>query len=178
MSTIRVKRMVTAAMCMALGLVLPFLTGQIPQIGKMLSPMHIPVFLCGFLCGAPYGLLVGFVTPPLRGALFGMPVLFPSGTVMAFELATYGAASGYLYRRIGRRDFPTLYLVLIVSMVIGRLVWGLASLVVYGVQGNTFTWSLFLTGALFNALPGIILHLLVIPALVHTLERAGFGQNK
>ena len=40
-----------AAMFMAIGIVLPFFTGQIPQIGKMLLPMHIPVILCGLICG-------------------------------------------------------------------------------------------------------------------------------
>jgi len=72
-------------MFIAIGLVLPFFTGQIPQIGRMLLPMHIPVFLCGLICGWKYGLMVGFILPLLRYAVFGMPVIFPNGIAMAFE---------------------------------------------------------------------------------------------
>ena len=49
------RSLIYAALCLALCLYLPFLTGQIPQIGKALSPMHIPVLLCGFLQKALYG---------------------------------------------------------------------------------------------------------------------------
>ena len=88
-----VRNVVNAALCLALCMVLPFLTGQIPQIGSALSPMHIPALLCGFICGWPYALVVGFAAPLLRFMLFGMPPLFPTGTAMAFELAAYGAAA-------------------------------------------------------------------------------------
>ena len=97
------RSLVYAAVCLALALVLPFLTGQIPQIGQMLSPMHIPVFLCGFLCGWQWGLLVGFVAPILRSLLFGMPAIFPNACAMAFELATYGLLTGLLYDLLPRK---------------------------------------------------------------------------
>lgn len=45
------RNLVYAGAALALCLVLPFLTGQIPQIGSALCPMHIPVLLAGFLCG-------------------------------------------------------------------------------------------------------------------------------
>ena len=96
MTSLQVRKLTYAALFLAIALVLPFLTGQIPEIGRALSPMHIPVLLCGFTCGWPWGLAVGFIAPLLRGLLFGMPVLFPSGVAMAFELAVYGAVSGYL----------------------------------------------------------------------------------
>ena len=91
------RNLTLAAMFMALGLVLPFLTGQSPQIGSKLLPMHLPVFLCGLICGWQYGGLVGFLVPLVRSAIFGMPVFFPSATAMAFELMTYGAVAGFLY---------------------------------------------------------------------------------
>lgn len=50
-----VYNLVLAAMFLALGIILPFFTGQIPQIGNMLLPMHLPVFLCGLICGCPTG---------------------------------------------------------------------------------------------------------------------------
>lgn len=86
-----------AAMFLAIGLLLPFLTGQIKQFGSMLLPMHIPVILCGLICGWQYGLSVGFILPLLRYAMFGMPLLFPTGIAMAFELAAYGFVVGFLY---------------------------------------------------------------------------------
>ena len=97
--SMQIRRMVFAALCLALALVLPFLTGQIPQVGSALCPMHIPVLLCGFLCGWPWGLAVGFIAPLLRSVIFGMPPMVPAAVAMAFELATYGAVAGFLYRK-------------------------------------------------------------------------------
>ena len=97
------KKLVYSALCLALCMVLPFLTGQIPEIGSALSPMHIPVLLCGFICGGPWGMVVGLTAPLLRFALFGMPPLFPTGLAMAFELAAYGLFSGLLYKWLPKR---------------------------------------------------------------------------
>ena len=160
-------------MFMAVGLVLPFLTGQIPQIGKMLSPMHIPVLLCGFVCGWQYGLAVGFITPLLRSVLFQMPVLFPSAVGMAFELATYGAAAGVVYTLFRKKNLVAIYATLIVAMLCGRVVWGLVSIVLYGIQAKQFTMEMFLAGAFIKAVPGIILHLILIPAIMFALEQSG-----
>ena len=110
------KNLVNAALCLALCMVLPFLTGQIPQIGSALSPMHIPVLLCGFICGWPYGLAVGILAPLLRFMLFGMPPIFPTGIAMAFELAAYGMATGLLYKKLPK-TIPNIYTSLIVSML-------------------------------------------------------------
>ena len=95
----KTQKIVFSAFFLALALALPFLTGQIPQIGNMLSPMHFPVLLCGFICGWPYGLAVGFIAPLLRFMVFGMPPIFPTGISMAFELAVYGAVSGFIFSK-------------------------------------------------------------------------------
>ena len=165
------RKLVYAAACLALALVLPFLTGQIPTIGKMLSPMHIPVFLCAFLCGWPWGLLVGFVAPLLRSLLFGMPAFFPGACAMAFELATYGCLSGLLYRLLPRRK-SSVYAALLLSMVAGRVVWGLARYIFAGLQGSSFPFSAFIAGAVTNAIPGIVLHIVLIPLIIFALERS------
>lgn len=159
-------------MCLALALVLPFLTGQIPQIGKALSPMHIPVFLCGFLCGWPWGLMVGFIAPLLRSALFGMPVLFPGAAAMAFELATYGFLSGLLFKLLPKKN-RYIYVTLLISMVCGRFVWGAARYIFAGIQGTKFTFAAFVAGAVTNGVPGIVLHILLVPIIVMALEKAG-----
>lgn len=166
-----------AAVCLALCLVLPFLTGQIPQIGSQLLPMHIPVLLCGFLCGPAWGLAVGLIAPILRSLLFGMPPLFPTATAMAFELAAYGLLSGLFYRLLPKKT-PYLYLSLILAMIGGRLVWGLAQAVLMGLSGKSFTLAAFWAGAFANAWPGIILQLVLIPPVVAALKKAKLMLNE
>ena len=167
------RNFVLAAMFMALGLVLPFLTGQIQQIGNMLLPMHLPVLVCGLICGWQYGAVVGFLLPLLRFALFGIPPLYPMGISMAFELAAYGFLVGWLYSQSRWQCIISLYRCLIAAMVGGRLVWGAVRVLLSGVAGQAFTWEMFLSGALLTAVPGIILQLTLIPALMLALDRTG-----
>ena len=168
---IHIQKLVLAALCLALCMVLPFLTGQIPEIGSMLSPMHIPVLLCGFICGPVWAALIGAVAPLLRFALFGMPPLFPVGAAMCFELAVYGLVSGLLYGLLPKRK-ASIYISLLAAMLVGRIVWGAVRLIISGVGGSAFTWAAFLSGAFTSAIPGIILHIVLIPLLVIALERA------
>ena len=170
MKNTSVRKLTYAALCLALALVLPFLTGQIPEIGSMLCPMHIPALLCGFLCGGPWGLAVGGIAPILRSLLFSRPPMF-SAIPMAFELAAYGIVAGILYRRLPRRK-GRIYISLIVAMLAGRLVWGVVQVVMMGMQGSAFTMEAFLAGAITTAIPGIILQLVLIPAVVAALEKA------
>ena len=171
MNNTRIQKLVLAAVCLALCMVLPFLTGQIPEIGSMLCPMHIPVLLCGFLCGPAWAAVVGAVAPLLRFVLFGMPPLFPTGVAMCLELCVYGAVSGVLYRRLPRTKM-SVYLALLAAMVCGRVAWGIVRVILSGVTGSAFTWAAFMAGAVTNAVPGIILHIVLIPVLVFALERA------
>lgn len=166
----QIKRLVFAAVFLALGLLLPFLTGQIPQFGSRLLPMHIPVLLCGMICGWQYGLIVGIVTPLLRSVIFSMPPMMPTALVMAFELAAYGAFAGLLLSRLPK-GLPSLYIALVSSMLIGRIVYGVAGFVFYRLAGSTFTWEIFMANAFINAVPGIIVQLLIIPVIVAQLSR-------
>jgi thiamine transporter ThiT len=166
-----IKKMTLSAMFLALCLVLPFLTGQIPEIGQMLSPMHIPVLLCGFVCGWPYGLAIGFIAPLLRFALFAAPPIFPTGVAMAFELAAYGLISGILYRLLPKK-IPMIYVTLIISMILGRMVWGITRLVIAGVNQTAFTFAFFLTEAFVKSIPGIISQIILIPLIIIALRRA------
>lgn len=90
-----IKNLTLTAMFLAIGLELPFLTGQIQQIGNMLLPMHIPVFLCALICGWKYGLPMAFILPLLRSFMFGRPALYPNAIGMAFELAAYAFVAGF-----------------------------------------------------------------------------------
>ena len=177
MTSLQVRKMTYAALFLAIAMVLPFITGQIPEIGSMLCPMHIPALLCGFMCGWPWGLAVGFIAPLLRSVIFGMPAMFPGAVAMAFELAAYGGLAGLLYRLLSRKKW-SVYAVLVISMITGRIVWGIVQVILAGLSGNSFTWDLFLAGAVTKAIPGIIMHLILIPVLVIVMDRAGLTLNK
>ena len=164
-------RLILAGMFLALGLVLPFLIGQIPQIGSMLLPMHIPVLICGFVCGWPYGLVVGLITPVLRSLLFGMPPMFPVAVAMAFELAAYGFMTGLLYKLLPKK-IPFIYVTLVAAMIVGRVIWGLVMFLLISSGGNAFTFSAFLAGAFINAVPGIVVQIVLIPLIVLALQKA------
>lgn len=173
-----VKKLTLSAMFLALGLVLPLLTGEIPQIGNMLLPMHIPVFLCALICGWPYGLAIGFILPLLRFMIFGMPVLYPIGIAMAFELATYGFIAGFIYSHSRWQCVISLYRSILAAMVIGRVVWGAVEAALLGFGGKAFTLQMFFAGAFINAIPGIVIQLMLIPAVMVALNRTGLVHFK
>lgn len=168
---LNVKKLVLSGLFLALALVLPFFTGQIPQIGGMLCPMHLPVILCGFVCGGGWGAAVGFVAPLLRYLLFQMPPIYPAGLSMAFEMAVYGFVCGWLYLRLSGHKWR-IYPALISAMVLGRVVWGIVRLILAGLSAQSFTMAAFISGALLTAIPGILLQLVLVPLLVTALERA------
>lgn len=171
----QIRKLTYSALCLALCMVLPFLTGQIPQVGSALSPMHIPVLLAGFLCGPWWAMAAGAVAPILRFALFGMPPLFPTGAAMCFELAAYGLISGLLYTHLPKHP-RNIYVALITAMLAGRIIWGCAMVLLLGGSEAPFTWAAFLAGAFVNAVPGIIVHILLIPLIVLALRKAGIAR--
>ena len=162
--------MVLSAMFLALALILPFLTGQIQQIGHALCPMHLPVILCGFFCGPWYAFMIGFIAPLLRFLLFGMPPIIPSGVAMCFELSAYGVLSGLLYQALPKKK-SSIYIALIGAMIGGRIVWGVARVLLYGVSKSEFGWAAFMSGAFLDAIPGIIVQIVLIPIIVMALEK-------
>lgn len=166
------KNMTLAAMFMALGLILPFFTGQLQLIAKTLLPMHIPVFLCALICGWRYGLPVAIILPILRSFLFGMPVLYPTAIAMAFEQGAYAFVSGFLYEKSRWQCVRALYRCMIIAMVAGRIVWGVTQVILLGLSGSAFTYEAFIAGAFLNAIPGIILQLVLIPIVMVALDRA------
>lgn len=157
---------VLAGLFLALAMVLPFLTGQIPQFGQMLLPMHLPVLICGFVCGWRWGLLVGFVAPLLRSAVFGMPPMYPVAIAMAFELAAYGCVTGLLSARLPRTAAGRLA-ALVGAMLAGRIVWAAATFALT----RTLTLDVFLASAFLNAWPGIVLQLVLVPPTVAAIAR-------
>lgn len=162
-------KMILSALFLAIAYVMPFLTGQVPEIGAKLCPLHIPVLLCGFFCGWPWGLTVGFVAPLFRSLTLGMPPIFPTAVCMAFELAAYGAVAGLMHKKLPRKK-PYIYCSLLTAMIVGRLVWGIAMFAVMGIGGGAFTFTAFVAGAFTNAIPGIVVQLVLVPILVMILD--------
>ena len=170
MKKINTTRLIYAAICIAIGILLPQINRLIPvaNIGAILSPMHIPVLLSGFLCGVPYAAFVGFILPLLNFVLTGMPPIYPIGLSMMFELATYGMLSAFLYK-VTKNN---LWISLIGAMIGGRIVMGIANTILFGLAGKPYGFTAFLSAAFVTALPGIIIHLIVIPAILYALKKA------
>ena len=169
------------ALLLALGMVLPFLTGQIQSIGKFISPLHIPALVCGLTCGWSWGMGLGFVLPILRGLIFGMPPFPNAALPMAFELAAYGLLSGLLYPLFLRllkqkTHLPALLCALLCAMIGGRIVGGAAkaALIALGVIGSksAFTFAAFLTSYFAETAIGAAIHAVLVPAIVLSLEKA------
>ncbi len=173
----KLLKLTLAALFLALAYVMPFLTGQIPEIGSMLCPMHLPVLFCGFICGPVWGLIVGFIAPLFRSLLTGgFPPMFPTAVCMAFELAAYGAIVGFMHKLLpGKKLY--IYCSLLTAMIVGRLVWGVAMFIFVGVGGG-FTFAAFLSGAVTNAIPGIIVQIVLVPIVVMLIDNPKFLKLK
>lgn len=145
--------LLVTAILLAVGIVLPFLTGNVQVLGQAISPLHIPVLICGLTCGWGWGMGLGIVLPLLRSVLFGMPPLVPVAIPMAFEMAAYGALCGLLYpmlRKKMSKAYWAMLIAMVIAMLAGRLVGGAAKAVVMGVQGNAYTFQAFVTAYFVN----------------------------
>lgn len=173
-----VYKTVLAAMFLSIGFVLPIFTSQIKEIGDTLLPMHLPVMLCGLICGWKYGLCVGAILPIFRGFVFGMPPIYPNAVWMAIELATYGFVIGFLYSRMKNKNIVSVYISLVSAMLLGRIAWGISKAVLLGLGGKAFTIAMFIAGGFVDALPGIIIQLILIPLIMEILNRKGVLKQK
>lgn len=176
----KTKSITLSALFLALGLVLPLLTGQLKALGNAFLPMHLPVLLCGLIVGPVQGLIVGAILPVLRHFSFGMPPLYPTAISMAFELATYGFVVGFVYGNSKWKCIIALYESLIIAMIAGRVVWGIVQTILLGINGQVFSFQMFIAGAFLNAIPGIVLQLVFIPSFMLALHKTGlvkFNRN-
>ena len=163
------KKLVSCALCIALGVLLPIAFHVIPNAGSVFLPMHIPVLICGLFCGAPYGLACGIITPFISSVMTGMPpaMMLPK---MIIELGVYGLVAGLCTQYIPQKNEMTkLYMSLIIAMLAGRIVNGFVSTFILSTQG--YTLSVFMTASFITCLPGIIIQLIVVPILVRILNK-------
>ena len=165
------KKMVLSAMFLAIGMVLPMLTGQIKEIGDTLLPMHLPVLLCGFICGWGYGGAIGLMLPFLRSIIFSMPPLYPQAVWMAAELMAYGVFTGLIYSFFKKKNIASIYISLVGAMLIGRAVWGVVKVLLLNLDGKAFTFMAFIDGGFVDPLLGIVIQLILVPIIVKLAEK-------
>lgn len=162
--------MVIAALCIALGVVLPVAVHGIPNAGSVLLPMHLPVLLCGLLCGSAYGLACGVLTPLLSSLITSMPpaAMLPS---MICELAVYGLAAGLLIFlvRTGSQT-ANVYISLVGAMLLGRVIYGAVNALIF--RAGEYSLQMWLTASFVTALPGIVIQLVLLPLIVLALRKA------
>lgn len=164
------KRIIISALCVALCYVLPMAFHAV-GLGGVLSPMHIPVLLCGLVCGGSYGLLCGILGPIVSSLLSSMPPLLMLPRMIP-ELCVYGLACGLGMKFIRTGKLAAdVYLSLAAAMIAGRIVGGIASAIFYAVTSGVYSIALWLTGYFVESLPGIAAHLILVPVLVLALEK-------
>ncbi len=168
--SIHLRKTIITAICMALCVVLPMAFHAIPNGGTLFSPMHLPVFLCGLVCGWQYGLLCGIFGPVLSSFITGMPGMGYLPTMMV-ELALYGFISGLLINLIhtGKKT-ADIYISLLSAMLIGRIITGIVRAFIFA--PGSITLQAWATGYFVSCLPGIIIQLILLPILYHALEHA------
>ena len=169
--TAKTSYLIMALICLAISVVLPMLTDQVPRFGQGLRPMHIPVFIAGFACGPVIGFVVGLAAPMLSLLIHGAPALMQAGFAMSLELATYGLIAGLRYSQLPRKT-GSIYVSLITAMIVGRIVWGASMIALSSRDGLRFTYQMFMKYAFIDAMPAILFHIVLIPAVVIALEKA------
>ena len=178
MQKVKTKQLILSAMLLGIGIVLPVLTGQIKEIGDSLLPMHLPVMLCGIICGAKYGATIGLMLPFIRSLTFGMPPIYPNAIWMALELATYGLVIGLMYHKAKKIKKGRLLISLAVSMVAGRIIWGISKAILLGIGGKPFTIEAFIIGGFVDALLGIAIQFILIPLIIGIYEKTKIKTQK
>ena len=170
------KKLILSALLLAAAFLLPSLfTGGNQELGMALSPMHIPVLIAGFAVGAPYAAAVGALAPVLRSLFFGAPPLMPMALAMLFEMSVYGLSAALLFALTGKRVanlYVRTYTALIGAMLMGRVVFGIAMALLMVSNGGAYTLEAFVAAAFVRALPGIILHMALVPIITIALYKA------
>ena len=169
-------RLLITAILLAVGMVLPFLTGQLQSFGQLISPLHIPAFICGLTCGWGWGAALGFVLPILRGLIFGMPPFPAVGLPMAFELMFYGLVSGLLYpvlrKALKEKRLAAMLIAMVAAMIVGRCAGGAAKAVMMGLNHQPYAFSAFFASYFTGTAVGAVIHLVICPLIVLALEKA------
>ncbi|MBN2260265.1 MAG: ECF transporter S component [Clostridiales bacterium] len=162
----KTRDIILGSVLLALAVIIPYIFHTSGINGAVFLPMHIPVLIGGFFLSPAIAGLVGALSPILNSLISGMPVMYPIGVVMVFELAVYGISTAMLSKKFN------VYNSLIIGMVLGRLS---AAGVVYVLQsffGLKMNYLIYIKGAVISGIPGIVIQLLLIPVIVKALKKS------
>lgn len=165
---VRAKDITVTGLLIAIGILLPTVFHAFNLGGAVFLPMHIPVLICGLLLGGKYGLITGLIVPFLSSALTGMPPMFPVAFTMCIELGTYGLVGGLLRKR------ANIYVSLVGAQIVGRIMGAIGNFIILGLAGKQFVFGAYITSVFVTALPGIILQIILVPAAIILIEKAGY----
>lgn len=167
------RTVATAALVCALSVLVPqvfHLLGGKP-LGNAFLPMHLPVLLGGYLLNPAAAMLCGMLSPILGFLLTGMPAV-PRLFFMIFELGAYGLFTSLFARKCRLPVFLSLPL----SMLAGRIVYFLSLLfalrVLHLELAGAPSASAALISAVATGVPGILLQLAAVPALLTAMRKA------
>ena len=165
-SKITTKELVLSGLLLASGIIIPMIFHIFGMTGPIALPMHIPVLIGGLLLPPQLAFALGIITPITSGLLTGMPVMFPMAIIMALELGIYGLTASLAARKFKLSIFPAL----IISMIAGRIAAGLTVALLVQLFGLKMNPLIFIQGAIITGIPGIIIQLIFIPALIHAIK--------
>ncbi len=177
---VTVQTLAGSAAGLALSLVLPWLFHAV-GLGPVFLPMHLPVLVTGALFGTGSGLAVGLLAPLLSTLLTGSPPTAPPvAQLMTAELATYGAAAGWLRGRLLATPHPASarrasrlllleYAWLVGTLLLGRLALAVAAGLLGPALGLRVPAAVYVQAAIWTGLPGVSVQLVVVPFLVRRL---------
>ena len=157
-------RLLLAVILLAITVTIPSILPQHHIFGKMIQPMHIPVYLSAYIVGGPLAMVIGAVSPLLRHAMVGMPAMAVA-VPMCFEMATYGIVTWAVYR-ISHHRGRSIVKSLLAGMISGRIVWGVATYVM-----NKTPMTTILVDGFVNAIPGIVLQMFIVCLIIYGLKK-------
>ena len=181
-NTFNTLNVVTCAMLAALAVVLSatfhHFAGANWQIAILFSPMHFPVLLMGILCGPWLGLIGGTLTPVISFLMSGGPA-YTTLVPMIFELAMYGFLTGMLrsvFLKNPKINRFASVIALVLAMIGGRLLNAIVGGIIESASAGINFFVAFgkkLLGNFTSTWVGIIVQLVLIPAILFALQKSG-----
>ena len=167
----RVKQLCISALMVALCVILPLVFHAI-GLGGAFSPMHLPVLLCGLLCGPWYGLACGVLGPVISNLITGMPAAAKLVSMIP-ELAVYGFGCGLLMQLIHtKKTLLDIFLSMIPAILLGRIIGGAVKAAVLISEAKGYSVAAWATAYFAETIPGTILQLVLLPVLYFALMKA------
>ncbi len=163
--------LITASMLLTIGVLLPFIFHSLGFAGPIFLPMHIPILIGGYILAPELAFALGLITPLFSSITTGMPVIFPIGIIMMFELSFYGLTLSILTRKYKKNTFFLLSL----SMIVGRIVAAFTAFVLTLIFTIKLNPVIYIKGAIITGLPGIIIQLLIIPIIIQAIKKSNLS---